>query len=128
RRVLRAYDDEALLAAVMRVLFLEAEPLVGKLVTERLFPLPPGTALVKDFFSVYAWEATGRGDRHIASRCKAAARALGWIVEEKRKCYVVQQTVNETAALLIFHHCYALTPRVIDIKLLLSRSEEHTSE
>lgn len=120
RRILRAYDDETLLAAVMRVLFLEAEPLVGQLVTERLFPLPPGTALAKDFFSAYAQEATGRRDRHIASRCKAAVRALGWIIEEKRRCYVAQQAVNETAALLLFHYHYAPTPRVIDMKLLFA--------
>jgi hypothetical protein len=120
RRVLRACDDETLLASVMRVLFLEAEPLVGRLVTERLFPLPPGMALAKDFFSAYAQEATGRRDRHIASRCKAAVRALGWVIEEKRRCYVAQQTINETAALLIFHHYYAPTPRIIDMKLLLA--------
>src|SRR5262249_54673246 len=107
RRVLRAYSDESLLAAVMRVLFLEAEPLVGRLVTERLFPFSPGTALAKDFFSSYAEEATGKKDKHLVSRCKAATRALGWVIKEKRTSYVAQQVVHETAALLIFHHYYA---------------------
>jgi hypothetical protein len=37
---------------------------------------------------------------------------------EKKKSYVAQQTPNETAALLIFHHRYAPTPRVIDLKFL----------
>jgi hypothetical protein len=120
RRVLRAYSDESLLAAVMRVLFLEAEPLVGRLVTERLLPLPPGMTLAKDFFSSYAGQATGKKDKHLVSRCKAATRALGWVVEEKRTFYVAQQVVHETAALLIFHHYYAPTPRVIDLKLLFA--------
>jgi len=121
RRILRAYDDEVLLTAVMRVLFLEAEPLVGRLVTERLALLPPGTALARDFFSAYAWEASGRKDRHVASRCKAAVRALGWIVAEKRVSYIAQQVVHETAALLLFHYYYAPTPRIIDMKSLFAK-------
>jgi hypothetical protein len=104
----------------MRVLFLEAEPVVGRLVTERLFPLSPGTLLSKDFFTSYVQEVVGKKVRPIVSRCSAAARALGWIVKEKQKFYVAQQTVNETAALLIFHHYYAPTPRIVDMKLLLA--------
>jgi hypothetical protein len=38
---------------------------------------------------------------------------------EKHKYYIVQQVSNETASLLIFHHRYAPTPRVIDLKFLL---------
>jgi hypothetical protein len=45
RQVFRAYDDEALLACVMRVLFLEAEPVVGELVAGRLHGLPAGSLL-----------------------------------------------------------------------------------
>jgi hypothetical protein len=122
RRVLYAYDDAALLAAVMRVLFLEAEPLVGRLVTEHVFPLPPGTALAQDFFTRYAQEVVGKKVKDIASRCSTALHALGWIVKEKRKFYVAQQTVNETAALLLFHHYYASTPRIIDMNFLLAES------
>lgn len=120
RRVLRAYNDEALLTTVMRVLFLEAEPLVGRLVTERLFPLSPGTALSKDFFTSYVQEVIGKKVRPLASRCSAAARALGWIVKEKQKFYVAQHALNETAALLLFHHYYAPTPRIIDMKFLFA--------
>jgi HEPN domain-containing protein len=39
---------------------------------------------------------------------------------EKKKHYVAQQSPNETAALLILHHRYAPTPRVIDLKALLA--------
>src|SRR5262249_19352861 len=49
-QILRAYEDEDLLVAVMRVLFLEAEPLVGRLIAERLSQLEAGVALPKDFF------------------------------------------------------------------------------
>jgi hypothetical protein len=120
RQVLRAYDDEALLAAVMRILFLEAEPLVGKLVGDRLYELPVGSALPKDFFTRYAQETLGKKDAHVSSRCCTAARVLGWTIMEKRKYYIVQQVPSETASLRIFHQRYAPTPRVIDLKFLLT--------
>jgi hypothetical protein len=51
RRVFQAYDDKPLLAAVMRVLFLESEPLVGELVAGRLHGLSAGSLLPRDFFT-----------------------------------------------------------------------------
>jgi hypothetical protein len=120
RQVFRAYGDEALLASVMRVLFLEAEPLVGKLVAERLYGLPAGSILPKDFFTRYTQEVLGKKDTHMSSRCRTAVHVLGWTLAEKRRAYVAQQVTNETAALLIFHHSYAPTPRVIDLKFLFT--------
>ena len=120
RRVFRAYDDEALLAAVMRVIFLEAEPLVGELVAEHLHRFPAGSLLPKDFFMRYTQEVLGKKETHVSYRCCTAARVLGWTIVEKKKFYVAQQIPNETAALLIFHHRYAPTPRVIDMKFLLT--------
>jgi hypothetical protein len=120
RQVLRAYEDEMLFVAVMRVLFLEAEPLVGKLVAERLYGLPAGSILPKDFFTRYTQEVLGKKDTHMSSRCRTAVHVLGWTLAEKRRAYVAQQVTNETAALLIFHHRYAPTPRVIDLKFLFT--------
>lgn len=120
RRVLRAYDDEALLAAVMQALLLEAEPLVGRLIAERICKLSPGTELPKDFFTQYTQEALGKKDPNVSHRCCTAARVLGWIAVEKKRGYIAQQISHETAALLLFHHRYAPTPRGIDLKQLLS--------
>jgi hypothetical protein len=120
RQVFRAYDDEALLASVMRVLFLEAELLVGELVAGRLHGLPAGALLPKDFFTRYTQEVLGKKETHGSYRCCTAARVLGWTIMEKKKSYVAQQIPNETAALIIFHHRYAPTPRVIDVKFLLT--------
>jgi len=119
RQILRVYESEDLLAAVMRVLFLEAEPLVGQLVAERLARLPAGTALPKDFFVQYTLEAFGKREPHVSYRCCTAARALGWTIVDKKKYYVAQQNPNEIAALLILHYRYAPTPRVIDLKAML---------
>ena len=83
RQVLRAYEDETLLAAVMRVLFLEAEPVVGKLMAERLYGLPAGAILPKDFFTQYTQEVLGKKDAHMSSRCRTATRLLGLTLAEK---------------------------------------------
>ena len=120
RQILRLYEDENLLAAVMRVLFLEAEPLVGQLVAERLTRLSAGTALPKDFFVQYTLEALGKREPHVSHRCCTAARVLGWTIVDKKRYYVAQQNPNETAALLILHYRYAPTPRVIDLKAMLA--------
>jgi hypothetical protein len=120
RQILRLYGDKDLLAAMMRVLFLEAEPLVGQLVAERLTRLPAGTALPKDFFVLYTLEALGKREPHVSHRCCTAARVLGWTIVDKKRYYVAQQNPNETAALLILHYHYAPTPRVIDLKAMLA--------
>jgi hypothetical protein len=120
RRVLLAHGDDSLLEAVMRVLFLEAELVVGKLIAERLWPLPAGTDLPKDFFVQYAQEIFGRKEANASYRCRTSARVLGWIHVEKNSCFVAHQAPDETTALLIFHHHYAPTPGVIDVRRLLT--------
>jgi len=120
RQVFRAYGDEALLACVMRVLFLEAEPVVGELVAGRLHGLPAGSLLPRDFFTRFTEELLGKKEAHVSYRCCTAARVLGWTIVEKKKSYLAQQIPDETAALLIFHSRYAPTPRVIDLKFLLT--------
>jgi hypothetical protein len=85
RQILRLYEDEDLLAAVMRVFFLEAEPLVGQLVAERLSRLPAGTALPKDFFVQYTIEVLGKREPHVSHRCCTAARVLGWTIVDKKR-------------------------------------------
>jgi hypothetical protein len=122
RQVFQACDDEVLLAAVMRVLFLEAEPVVGELVARRLHGLPAGSLLPRDFFMRYTQEVLGKKETHVSYRCCTAARVLGWTIVEKKRSYIAQQIPHETAALLIFHHHYAPTPRVIDVKFC-SRSQ-----
>lgn len=76
--------------------------------------------LPRDFFTRYTQEALGKKEVHVSYRCCTAARVLSWTIAEKSKSFVAQQILHETAALLIFHYRYAPTPRVIDMKLLLT--------
>lgn len=120
RRVLAAYGDEQLLAAVMAVLLPLGEPVLGRLIAERLHPLEPGRDLPADLFTSYGQEIDQRNARKIATRCSTAARVLGWAVRRGGKSYRLYRPVNHTAALLILHEIYAPTPRIVELERLLA--------
>ena len=115
RCVCLAYQDEALLASVMGPLLLLAEPVLGVLFAERLWLLPPGAELAKDFFACYGKEVSPTNVKSIATYCADAARSLGWTTRSRSKTYRTHQMVHLTSALLIFHHVYAPTPRSVEI-------------
>jgi hypothetical protein len=115
RGVCLAYQDEALLASIMGSLLLLAEPVLGVLFAERLWSLPPGVELAKDFFACYGKEVSPTNVKNIATYCADAARSLGWITRSRSKTYRTHQMVHLTSALLIFHHVYAPTPRSVEL-------------
>ena len=115
RCVYLAYQDEILLASVMGPLLLLAEPVLGVLFAERLWPLPPGAELAKDFFACYGKEVGPTNVKNIATYCADAARSLGWTTRSRSKTYRTHQMVHLTSALLIFHHVYAPTPRSVEL-------------
>lgn len=115
RCVCLAYQDEALLASIMGPLLLLAEPVLGVLFAERLWSLPPGAELAKDFFACYGKEVSPANVKNIATYCADAARSLGWTTRSRSKTYRTHQMVHLTSALLIFHHVYAPTPRSVEL-------------
>ena len=115
RCICLAYQDEALLASVMGPLLLLAEPVLGVLFAERLWPLPPGAELAKDFFACYGKEVSPTNVKSIATYCADAARSLGWTTRSRSKTYRTHQMAHLTSALLIFHHVYAPTPRSVEL-------------
>jgi hypothetical protein len=120
RRVCMAYQDDVLLASVMGPLLLLAEPVLGVLFAERLLPLPPGAELAKDFFACYGREVSPTNVKDVAKYCTNAVQSLGWTTRSHGKTYRTQQVVHPTAALLILHHVYALTPRSVDLVQVLT--------
>jgi hypothetical protein len=104
----------------MGPLLLLDEPVLGVLFAERLWPLPPGAELVKDFFACYGKEVSLTNVKSIATYCADAARSLGWTTRSRSKTYRTHQMVQPTSALLIFHHVYAPTPRSVEIDQVLA--------
>lgn len=115
-RVWRTWNDPALLEAVMGPLLLQSEPLLGRLIAERLHPIPPGSMLPLDFFRQYGDEVGGRNAINVSKRCAGAARNLGWIARVRGRSFRVQPRIEPTAALLLLHREYAPTPRIVDLE------------
>jgi hypothetical protein len=115
-----AYQDESLLANMMGSLLLLAEPVLGVLFAERLWSLPPGVELVKDFFTRYGKEVSPTNAKHLATYCAEAAQSLGWTMRSSRKTYRIQPMVHPTSALLILHYVYAPTPRSVELGQVLA--------
>lgn len=115
-RVWRTWNDPALLEAVMGPLLLQSEPLLGRLVAERLHPIPPGSMLPLDFFRQYGDDVGGRNTINVSKRCAVAARHLGWIARVRGRSVRVQPRIDPTAVLLLLHREYALTPRIVDLE------------
>ncbi len=115
-RVWRTWNDPALLEAVMGPLLLQSEPLLGRLVAERLHPIPPGSMLPLDFFRHYGDEVGGRNAINVSKRCAGAARNLGWIARVRGRSVRVQPRIDPTAALLLLQREYAPTPRIVDLE------------
>jgi len=120
RRVLRLYGDEKLLADVMTVLLPMSEPVIGRLIAERLFPIEPGSELPSNFFTSYGQEVYSGNAKDIASRCSGAARVMGWVSRQGGKSYRLYRPVNQTAALILIHELYAPTPQIVELSQILS--------
>lgn len=119
-RVYRCYGDDELLKAVMSVVLPIREVVIGQLIAERIHPMPPGSEIPSNFFSKYGEEVDKENGKKIASRCSAAARALGWISRQGKKFYKLHRPVNPTAALIILHGVYATTPRIVELSQVFS--------
>jgi hypothetical protein len=120
RRLLRAYNDEQLLADAMAVLLLLSEPVVGRLIADRLHSMELGSEISTNFFTGYGQEIDGRNAARIAKRCSTAARVLGWIARQRGKSYRAFRPVNPTAALLLFHWFYAPSPQIVELSRIFS--------
>ena len=120
RRVLRFYGDEGLLADVLRVLLPMSEPVIGRLIADRLFPIEPGSELPSNFFTSYGQEVYSKNAKDIASRCSGAARVMGWVSRQGGKSYRLYRPVNQIAALILIHELYAPTPRIVELSQILS--------
>lgn len=120
RRALRLYRDEKLLADVLTVLLPMSEPVIGRLIADRLFPMEPGSELPSNFFTSYGQEVNSKNAKDIAARCSGAAQVMKWVSRQGGKSYRLHRTVNQTAALILIHELYAPTPRIVELSQILS--------
>ena len=120
RRIMLSYKDDDLLASVLRALLPLAEPILGRMFSERLHPLDSGTELPKGFFKSFGEEFGGAMARDVGKRTSTASRDVGWTLRQRGRTYRAATVVDRTAALLLLHHVYAPTPRIVDVNQVLA--------
>ncbi|MBM3189728.1 MAG: hypothetical protein FJZ90_13505 [Chloroflexi bacterium] len=118
--VWRAYRREDILVDIMRVMTLEAEPVVARFVVERVQPLPIGAefgvSLARDYIStVY-----GRFVPKSYERLLTTARHLGFLGGKGERWHVTAHRRADNAFLLLLHDRFAPTPRIVRIADILA--------
>ena len=123
RRTWAAYQDDKILADILRYLYLEREPVVGACVAECLFPLEIGMrvpGLVFDRFlnAYFGDEPT----KKTSQRLKSNLKLLG-ILERSRgeDDRLVSPSPSKTSVLILIHQIFSpAEPRTIELQNLLA--------
>lgn len=112
-RAWRTYADEAILADLVRVTTLEAEPVIARFVVEQILSRPPGTvieaAAIRDFIS--AIYGTYKQDSY--NRLQSAVGHMGFVarLEGRMITQIIPRPSN--AFLILLHARLAPTPRIV---------------
>ena len=119
-KVWRAYHREDILIDVMRVMTLEAEPVVARFVVERVQSLPVGSdfdvSLARDFITTMYGGFIARSYQRLLT----TVRHLGFLGRQNRRWYVGAHTRSDSAFLVLLHDRFAPTPRIVRITDILA--------
>ena len=108
---------------MLRLLYLQAEPLVGQCVAESLYPIAVGSLVPHSYLHQFLRRNTGQESAKAEKRLKANLRKLGFLSRAKSG-YDLLRDLNPspTAVLLAFHHEFAAAgirsvelPRFLDL-------------
>jgi hypothetical protein len=123
RKTWSAYGDDRILLDVLRYLYLLQEPVMGKCVTDCLFPIELGMRVPASEFdrflaSYYSAPAT----KKTTQRLKTNLIKLGILeVGRGRDHLLVQLVPTKTALLILTHSIFAPAgPRTVELKRLLA--------
>lgn len=120
RRAWQTYREDQLLKDLMRYQFLAQEPTVAQFVVFHLIPMAPGTALDHELLKEFIQEVDPKGRSKMVQRLGQAIRRLGFVVRERQQDVVMQISPSKTAFLLLLHHLFAPTPRIVTLRDILS--------
>ena len=112
-RVWKAYRDEQILVDLMRVMALEAEPVIARFVLDKVWPLavgqlfdaPVARAFIKDTFGVFKKQSY--------KRLLLTVRHLGFLGRYNGELVVEEIPTPANALLILLHDRLAPTPRIV---------------
>lgn len=118
-QVWRHYRDEDILADVMRVATLEAEPVIANFVVEELLPRPPGTVLDSEVPRTFIERTFGEFNKKSYERLVSTARHLGFVGRYNRQVLIEAIATPADAMLILLHDRLAPTPRIVRLAEVL---------
>ena len=119
RYVWSAYRDEPILVDLMRVYALEAEPVIARFVTEKVWPLDVGQNFDSDLARAFIQETYGAFKENSYSRLLLTVRHLGFLGRYNGELVVEQIPLPADALLILLHDRLAPTPRIVRLDEIL---------
>lgn len=120
RQAWLAYRDDQVLEDLTRHQFLTQEPTVAHFLITRLVPMPPGSVLGHDVLTEFIQEVDPKGRSKMVERLGQAIRRLGFVVRERQQDVAAQLHPSRTAFLILLHHLFAPTPRIVTLSDILA--------
>lgn len=118
-KVWRAYRDEALLADLMRVSALEAEPVIARFLLGDVWPLTPGQTFDPEVARAFIQETYGVFKQNSFRRLLGTISQLGFLGHYNREWVVQEIPLPADALLILLHDRLAPTPRIVRVSEIL---------
>ena len=122
-RAWKAYADEAILADLVRVTTLEAEPVIARFVIEHILSLPPGTVIEAATFRDFVSATYGVFKRDSYARLQSALKHMGFIARSGETAVTQVLPRPSNAFLILLHARLAPTPRIVRVTDILTPSQ-----
>lgn len=119
RRAWAAYQDEVILEDLARYQLAIGEPTLARFIVTRLASRAPGSAVNHAFLEDFVQEIDPKGRAKMVERLGIMVRRIGLIVREHGQDVVAQPRPAKTSLLILVHHLFAPTPRIVTIGEIL---------
>lgn len=118
----KTYGDDVLTGEIMRVLYLKAEPIVGRCVAEFLFPIQENAIIPASYFDTYLSTTLGDIPQKSRGRLKQNLRKLGFLAKAGQgKDALRPMSPSATSLFLVITYYFAREePRTLEMRTILA--------
>jgi hypothetical protein len=118
-----AYNNESVVADILRYLYLVSEPIMGACVAEALYPLEEGMLIPADYFDQFLRNHFGEEPLpKTRQRLKTNLMKLGFLARARGKPDRLRPVIpTNTAFFILVHHLFAPKgPRTVEMRYLFA--------
>ncbi|MBN1874408.1 MAG: hypothetical protein JXA33_09265 [Anaerolineae bacterium] len=120
RHIWAVYQDDQILEDLMHYQLLSQESTLAQFVLSRLAPLPPGSVIEKSVLEAFIQEIDPKDRSKMVDRLGKILRRIGFMMRERQKNVVAQLNPAKTSLLILIHHLFAPTPRIVPLAEILT--------